>query len=175
MAVREHLGDEPMFLANYADGLSDMPLPDMIDFHERNDAVASFMSIRPRQSFHTVGMNQNGCVQNVTAVTDADVWINGGFFVLDQRIFDYMRPGDELVEKPFQRLIQTNGLFAYRHEGFFGCMDTFKEKQELDDMHHNGNTPWMVWNHPSHNAWGDTRRLANEVLDTLEGITVAAM
>jgi len=175
MAVREHLRGEKMFLANYADGLTDMPLPNMIDFHERNDAIASFMSIRPRQSFHTVAMNNTGCVQNVTAVTDADVWINGGFFVLNQEIFDHMQPGDELVDQPFQRLIDANKLFAYQHEGYFGCMDTFKEKQQLDDMHQNGNTPWMVWNHPTHNAWRDTSRLADEVIATLEGITVAHM
>ena len=81
----------------------------------------------------------------VCAIADADVWMNGGYFVFRNEIFDHMEDGEELVCEPFQRLIDRQRLCAYKYEGFWGCMDTYKEKQRLDDMHVRGITPWEVW------------------------------
>jgi glucose-1-phosphate cytidylyltransferase len=71
--------------------------------------------------------------------------MNGGFMVLRKEIFSYIRDGEELVEEPFRRLIQDRKLMAHPHEGFWACMDTFKEKQDLDDVFSGGNAPWAVW------------------------------
>jgi glucose-1-phosphate cytidylyltransferase len=71
--------------------------------------------------------------------------INGGFFVFRQKIFDWIRPGEELVEEPFRRLISAGKLVAYPYDGFWACMDTFKEKQLLEDMYERGHVPWEVW------------------------------
>src|SRR3954468_331535 len=102
MAVRDHLKCEEMFLANYSDNLTDLHLPDMIqDFQRCSNAVASFLCVRPSQSFHVVSLNGGGQVREIQEVSNSDVWINGGFFVLRQEIFDYMEPGDELVLQPF--------------------------------------------------------------------------
>jgi len=76
---------------------------------------------------------------------DADLWINGGFFAFRKEIFDYMQPGEELVQQPFQRLIAENQLIGYRNPSFWACMDTFKEKKLFDEMYASGNTPWAVW------------------------------
>ena len=85
----------------------------------------------------------------VTALTrarDAELWINGGFFAFRPAIFQYIQPGDELVEQPFQRLMQTGRLYSYKHAGFWAAMDTFKDKVSLDRRHAQGDSPWEVWN-----------------------------
>lgn len=144
-AVERHLAGEEYFLANYADGLSDVPLPRMIDYAHQQKAIATFLCVKPPQSWHAVNMDERGTVQSVRAISDADVWMNGGFFVLHQQVFDYLHQGEELVCEPFQRLIDCGRLSAYKYEGFWGCMDTFKEKQRLDDMYSSGNAHWEVW------------------------------
>lgn len=148
-AVEPYLEGEETFLANYADGLTDLHLPDLVDFHRRRDSVATFLSVRPTQSFHAVMADRSGHVRDIQAVSDGDMWMNGGYFVLDHRIFNYLRKGEELVEEPFQRLIAERRLATYRHNGFWCCMDTYKEKQTLDDMHARGDTPWEVWKRPA--------------------------
>jgi glucose-1-phosphate cytidylyltransferase len=71
--------------------------------------------------------------------------INGGYFVLRPEIFNVLKEGEDLVEMPFQRLIESGKLMAFRHDGFWACMDTFRERQVLEDLHSSGNAPWMVW------------------------------
>lgn len=147
MAVRDHLYGEEMFLANYADGLSDVPVPDMIRFAQEKDAVATFLSGRPPYSFHLVHHDHDGTVWDISAVQETQMRINTGWFVLRHDIFDYMRPGEELVVEPFHRLIAEQKLAAYAYDGFWACMDTFKEKKLLDDIWERGEAPWEVWNH----------------------------
>lgn len=144
-AIEPHVRGEETFLANYADGLSDIHLPDLIDFHRQRDAIATFMAVRPTQSFHAVNIDDHGGVRAITSIQRSNVWMNAGFFVLNRAIFDYMRPGEELVVEPFERLIDRGRLAAMRYEGFYGCMDTFKEKQALDEMWARGDRPWAVW------------------------------
>lgn len=145
MAVRNHLEGEEMFLANYSDGLTDMPLAPYLDRFRRQRKIASFLCVKPAQSFHAVSVGEDGLVSEIRAVRDMDLWVNGGYFAFRKEIFDYMHQGEELVVEPFQRLAAKQQLLAYRYEGFFGCMDTFKEKQQLDDMYARGDTPWEVW------------------------------
>jgi len=144
-AVKPFLKGERTFLANYADGLTDCPLPRLIDFHRQTDSIASFLTVKPMNSFHSVQADAAGMVQRIEAVQDSAVWINAGFFVFDRQIFDYMQPGEELVNEPFQRLIDARRLTTMPYPGFFACMDTFKEKQILDDRYSRGDTPWEVW------------------------------
>jgi glucose-1-phosphate cytidylyltransferase len=145
MAVRDQVKDEEIFLANYADGLTDAPLAELIDDFRRRDKVAAFVSIRPPQTFHIVGTADDGTVETVTHVRDSDIWINGGYFIFRPAIFDYIRPGEDLVEEPFRRLIEAGQLITYRHAGFWRAMDTLKELQELQAMHDAGHPPWAVW------------------------------
>ena len=106
MAVRDHLRGEEVFMANYADCLTNAPLPAMIDHFKQRGKVASFMGIRPTNyTFHIFDLAPDQTVRDFSAVKDADMWINGGYFIFRQEIFDYMQPGDELVEAPFRRLI----------------------------------------------------------------------
>lgn len=144
-AVRKYLENEKYFLASYADGLTDMPLDQSIKFAQKQDKIATFVSVRPSQSFHLVEVGSNGHVIDLKHVTDAGVWINGGYFVLKNEVFNYMKEGEELVYEPFQRLIKTKQLVTYKYDGFFVSIDTFKEKQVADDMYTSGNAPWEVW------------------------------
>jgi glucose-1-phosphate cytidylyltransferase len=144
-AVQPHLEGEEMFLANYSDGLSDVPLPSMIDFLARSDAVACFAGVAPTQSFHLVRVDEGGRVESIRHVRDFGMRVNGGYFVFRKEIFDWLRPGEELVEEPFQRLAAAGRLLAYPHDGFWACMDTFKDKQLLEDMYSRGQVPWEVW------------------------------
>jgi glucose-1-phosphate cytidylyltransferase len=144
--VQRFLDKDDVFLANYADGLTDVPLPKIIDFFHTQNRVGCFLGVRPAQTFHVVSLNPDGLVHSIRNVVESDVWINGGFFVFRREIFDYMHDGEELVVEPFQRLIEAQELVSYRYSGFWGCMDTFKEKQWFDDLYAQGSAPWEVWN-----------------------------
>lgn len=145
-AVERYLAGEEIFLANYSDGLTDLPLPEMIERFARSDAVGAFIAVKPSASFHVVRHDESGKVTSIGHVGDSPLRINGGFFIFRRAIFDYLQPGDDLVEAPFQRLIQEGKLLAYPYDGFWACMDTFKERQLLEDLYATGHAPWMVWN-----------------------------
>jgi glucose-1-phosphate cytidylyltransferase len=143
-AVREHLAGEEMFLANYADTLTDAPISDVVAQVKNSNAVASFLAVRPSQSFHVIDMDDTGQVESIRDVQTTNTRINGGYFVLRQEIFNYMNEGDELVIEPFAKLIEEGKLLAYRHDGFWACMDTFKEKTQLEDLYTQETAPWEV-------------------------------
>jgi glucose-1-phosphate cytidylyltransferase len=144
LSVREHVAGEDMFLANYSDGLSDVNLDEMIEAFRASRKIACFLAVRPSFSMHLVDMRPSGKVNRIRASQEANLWINGGFFIFRNEIFDYIKPGDELVEAPFQRLIEADQLMAFRHEGFWRPMDTLKDKQVLEDLVDKGTMPWLI-------------------------------
>lgn len=141
-AVREHLKGEEVFMANYADTLTDVDLGAVEKSFRERDSVGTFLCVRPSQSFHLVSLGDDNYVEDIVDVPNSNVWINGGYFVLRQEIFDYLHEGEELVLEPFRRLIAERKLTAYKYPGFWACMDTFKEKQQLDDLYGSGEAPW---------------------------------
>jgi glucose-1-phosphate cytidylyltransferase len=148
-AIEPYLEGEDVFLANYSDGLTDLHLPTYLEQFDEQDKIASMLCVRPSQTFHLVDFDGDGVVLDIKDVTQRDIWINGGYFAFRKEIFDYINYGEDLVLAPFQRLIQQKQFLAYKHTGFFGVMDTFKEKQLLDDMYARGERPWEVWNKKS--------------------------
>ena len=144
-AVERYLDGEETFLANYSDNLTDFQLPKLIDrFHEQ-DKTAAFLCVRPNLSCHYVSMGDRGMVEEIKTMDQSNILINGGYFVFKKSIFDYMKDGEELVQEPFRRLIEARNLVGYEYDGFWKSMDTFKEKQELDDLCGKGNAPWQLW------------------------------
>jgi glucose-1-phosphate cytidylyltransferase len=137
-----------VFLANYSDGLTDLYFPRYLDFARQRDKVATFLSVKPNLSYHLANTNADGLVTGIEEVKQSALRINAGFFVFKKDIFSYMQPGDELVIEPFQRLIRDRQLAAYEYDGFFAAMDTFKDKQQLDDCYESGQPPWEVWKEP---------------------------
>jgi glucose-1-phosphate cytidylyltransferase len=151
-AVERYLEGEDVFLANYSDGLTDLNLDDFLSHFRQSQKTASFVCVQPSQSFHVVNMGDGNLVEDIIPVDKANLWINGGFFAFKHEIFDYMQEGEELVHEPFQRLIKKHELITYQHNGFWACMDTFKEKKMFDDMYAKGEMPWAVWQNPSKGA-----------------------
>ena len=144
-AVERYLEGEQVFLANYADNLTDLWLPDMIKDFQARQPVAMFLSVRPRQSFHVVRFDEDSQVRGIVDIGKADIWINGGYFIFQNSIFKHIHDGEELVNEPFHRLISSGQLRTHKYSGFWACMDTLKDKQQLDDMYLQGNASWEVW------------------------------
>ena len=143
-AVKKFLGDDEIFLANYTDGLSDLCLPEMIE-NFKTQLVAESETQYLNATFHFVEYDDSGLVRDIRHVTGSNHRINGGFFVLRREIFDYMKDGEELVHEPFKRLIAAQQLVARPHDGFWACMDTVKEMQQLEEMYSQGRASWEVW------------------------------
>jgi len=144
--VRSHLEGEEMFMANYSDGVADIPLDDYIEEFKRRDKIASFVAVPPPGSYHVISLGADDEVTGLRPIDETGAWINGGYFIFKNEIFDYMRPGEELVYEPFGRLIDEGQLAAYRYTGFWAPMDTFKDQQRLDELNRTGEAPWQVWN-----------------------------
>lgn len=145
MAVRKHIGDDEMFMANYSDSLSDLNLDDYIQRFNDSQHTACFLTVPLQQSFHSVKLGANHVIQDIQPIKELDIFINGGYFIFRRDIFEHMQEGEELVEKPFQRLLSNNKLLTYQYNGFWKAMDTFKDKVEYDRMASNGDTPWQLW------------------------------
>ncbi|MGK8523007.1 glucose-1-phosphate cytidylyltransferase [Nocardia asteroides] len=143
--VREHLGDDRYFLANYADVLTDAPLDEMITRFHASGAAASLLVVPPQSSFHCVDLSAAGEVKDIVPVARMPLWENGGYFVLGREIFNLLPPGGDLVEDACGALAGQGRLFGYRHDGFWKPADTFKERAELDAAYRSGHRPWMVW------------------------------
>lgn len=149
LRVRKYLEGEEEFLANYSDGLTDLPLDEHIAEFRRRKVTASFVAVRTPHSFHAIQSGEDGTVTGMGQMSDSEFLINGGFFCLRREIFDHIKEGEELVEKPFQRLIAKQQLTTFRYRGFWQSMDTFKDKITFDRMESHGDCPWMVWRRPN--------------------------
>jgi glucose-1-phosphate cytidylyltransferase len=106
------------------------------------DHVASFLCVRPTCTYHVASMDEDGAVTALRAAPNADIWVNGGHFVLSREIFDYLRPGEDLVEEPFSRLIAEGRLRAHRHAGFWAPVDTPYDRLRLETLLRRGAAPW---------------------------------
>lgn len=142
LAVKHLLVDDDIFLANYSDGLTDAPLPDMIEQFKKSKAIGCFIAVHPHFQFHLVEFEPDNLVRRFRTSHQADIWVNGGYFIFRSDIFDFIRDGEELVLDPFNRLIETGKLMVYRYEGFWRAMDTLKDRQILEEMADKGDTPW---------------------------------
>jgi glucose-1-phosphate cytidylyltransferase len=145
-AVEPYLRHEPEFLANYSDGLTNLPLPVQLEHFHRHDAVASFISVKPQMSYHVVTSDPSGRVTAIEDIARTRIRINGGYFILKREIFDYIHDGDELVREPFHRLLKEGRLTAYEYDEFWMAMDTFKDRQQLEEIYAGGQAPWELWN-----------------------------
>jgi glucose-1-phosphate cytidylyltransferase len=141
-AVKRFVENEEFFLANYSDGLTDAPLRDMIARFKASGKIGCFLAVHPPVSFHLAEFDQHGTVQRIRSSNQSNVWINGGYFIFRKEIFEYIRDGEELVLEPFNRLIKTGNLMAYKYEGFWRPMDTLRDRQVLEEMVERGETPW---------------------------------
>ncbi len=142
--VKDHIGDDELFFANYADGVTDLDLDSYLQKFTDSNRVGGFLAVRPPQSYHVAHLEGDSAV-SLGPIAEEDLWINAGFFIFRREIFDYIEPREDLVAGAFQRLIPQKKLYAHRFDGFWSPMDTFKEQTYLDGLYKQVNAPWVLW------------------------------
>jgi glucose-1-phosphate cytidylyltransferase len=142
--VRKHVGDDT-FLMTYGDGVSDVDLHDLVEFHRRNGKLATITAVHPPARFGKLHIEGSMVTEFEEKPQMSEGWINGGFFVLEPGIFDYI-PGDvDWAHEPLEHLARDGQLAGYAHHGFWQCMDTMRDKILLNSLWDSGDAPWKLW------------------------------
>jgi glucose-1-phosphate cytidylyltransferase len=142
-AVRERVADRP-FVVAYADGLADIDLAALLARHRGEGALGTVMVVRPELPFGVVDLDGGDRIVGFHEKPRSEQWVNGGFFVFEPGALDYLRPDSVLEREPLERLAADGGLAAYRHAGFWRCMDTYKDAVALNDLWAAGEAPWSA-------------------------------
>jgi glucose-1-phosphate cytidylyltransferase len=140
----ERLGGEP-FSATYADGVADIDLSELVEFHRAGGAAATMTVVRPELQFGVADLSDDGMVSGFHEKPRAEHWVNGGFFCFEPAVLDYLEADSVLEREPLERLASDGNLRAYRHSGFWDCMDTYKDAVLLNELWSTGDPPWRVW------------------------------
>ncbi|MEE0873324.1 MAG: glucose-1-phosphate cytidylyltransferase [Ruminococcus sp.] len=144
--IRQYL-DEDIFFMTYGDGVSDINIDDLLMFHKCHGRLATMSAVKPESRFGTIDFEQNGKVNAFREKNEADTgYINAGFMVLNKKVLDYVE-GDSIMfeRQPMEKLAADGELMCYRHNGFWQCMDTMRDKTKLEDLWESGDAPWKVW------------------------------
>ena len=145
LRVAEYLQENPYFLCTYGDGVSDVNIGNIVEFHESHHPVATLMGTNPVSRFGEIHRRPDGFATEYRQKPRLrDVYINAGFMVLDKKFLDYLSP-DSPIEEPFEKLVSERNLAVFTHDGFWHCMDTRQERDRLNDLWKSGNPPWKVW------------------------------
>jgi glucose-1-phosphate cytidylyltransferase len=144
--LRQWIGDDETFLLTYGDGVADVNLQGLIDFHNAHGRLATMTSVRSPARFGRIGFEGNQVTEFFEKPETGEGWINGGFFVLNRKTLDYIDGDDTAWERdPVERLARDGQLMGFKHYGFWSCMDTLREKNYLDEMWRSGKAPWKMW------------------------------
>lgn len=143
--VQSHLGEDPMFLANYADVLTDAPLDRVVDRFVASEALASLLAVPPQSSFHVVHSGSGDLITGIESVSDLPLRENGGYFVFRREFLAHLKPGADLVGDTLSRLASSGKVTSYPHDGFWLPADTVKERVALDQIARHHPAPWEVW------------------------------
>ena len=144
--AKEHIGNEPFFLT-YGDGVSDVNITELLNFHKSHKKKMTMTSIQPEGRFGALKIESDNKISSFLEKPKGDgAWINGGFFVCEPSVLDYIKNDETILEKePLQDLANEGELFSYRHDGFWKCMDTLRDKNQLNDMWMDGVAKWKKW------------------------------
>lgn len=146
--IRKYIGDDETFMMTYGDGLSDVDIPQLLDFHNQHGKVATLTGVRPPGRFGELESGDDGMVVEFNEKPQATGGrISGGFFVLNRSIFDYLpaQPGLVFEEQPLRGLVADQQLMVYRHDAFWQCMDTYRDYKLLTSLWENDKAPWRNW------------------------------
>lgn len=144
--IKRYIGKDDTFLVTYGDGLSDVNIDKLLHFHRAHGKKATLTTVRPVSRYGVIDLDPSGAVDQFNEKPVLDSWINAGFFVFHRSIFDYLDGDDCILERtPLERLAAEDQLMAYRHDGFFYAMDTYREYQHLNELWNTGASPWRVW------------------------------
>ena len=142
-AVRDTL-DEETFCVTYGDGLADVNIAELVAFHHSHGKIATVTAVHPFSNFGLMDVAENGFVAGFREKPVMQDWVNGGFFVFNRRIFEFLDDNCTLEREPFEALSRRGEMMAYQHEGFWKCMDTYKDSLEFEELW-NGTPAWKVW------------------------------
>lgn len=145
MRVRRHVEDEPIFLANYADTLTDARLPELIERFRRDRAVAAMLAVPARPTRYALDFGARDQVTRILPVRDLVPWQCGGYFLFRPEIFGVLRDGEDLMPHAFDRLLSDGRLTAWRYTGFWQAVESMRDRTELEEHYLAGDCPWMVW------------------------------
>ncbi len=143
--IQHHIGDDDLFCVTYGDGLADLDLHALIEFHRRHGKLATLAAVHPRSNYGLIKLDDRNAVIEFEEKPVMKEWINGGFFVFDRRVFDYLDDDCVLEREPLQRLARQRQLIAYQHTGFWKCMDTYKDNVEFNQLWDDGQAEWKAW------------------------------
>ncbi|MEE1319707.1 MAG: glucose-1-phosphate cytidylyltransferase [Ruminococcus sp.] len=144
--VRNYLGDEPFFMT-YGDGVADVDIDKLLEFHKSHGRLATMTAIKPNSRFGVLDLSDNDEVNAFREKSDVDSgWINAGFMVLSPEVLDYVKDDTIMFERePMEKLAEEGQLMCYKHDGFWQCMDTLRDKEKLEDLWNENKAPWKVW------------------------------
>jgi glucose-1-phosphate cytidylyltransferase len=144
--LKDWLAEDETFMFTYGDGVADINLQKLLEFHKSHDKLVTVSTVRSPARFGRIHFEGDQILDFFEKPQDAEGWINGGFFVLNKKAIDYIDGDSTIWEgEPIERLVRDGQLMGFRHDGFWSCMDTLKEKHYLEDFWNNGNAPWKVW------------------------------
>jgi glucose-1-phosphate cytidylyltransferase len=145
--LRDFLGNEPEFLLTYGDGVANVDVKKLVEFHRSHGKIATVTAVRPTARFGGLELDGDRVVSFVEKPQLSEGWINGGFFVFKREVFDYIDDDATILERePMEALTRDGQLMTFRHDGFWQCMDTVREKALLEQLWATGEAPWRVWN-----------------------------
>jgi len=145
--IQKYIGDET-FMLTYGDGVSNVKIPELVKFHNLNKKIATITAVNVGQRFGILDITSDNSIKSFREKKATDgSWINGGYMVLEPEVFDYIKDGDNTVfeQDPLENLAKDAELIAYKHTDFWKCMDTLRDKKQLEEMWTSGNAPWKVW------------------------------
>ncbi len=146
--VRHLVEGEEMFLANYADVLTDAPLDEMVARFRRTDAVGGLLAVPPQSAFHCVNLGEGDAIASITMLNEMPLWENGGYLMFRPEVFEHLEPDCDLIGDVCAPLAKQGQMMAYRHRGFWMPADTVKERTALEAAYQSGARPWMLWDAP---------------------------
>ena len=146
LRLKSYIDQNENFFMTYGDGLCSINLDNLVQFHKKKEKIATVTAVHPPVRFGELEIDGDKVVKFEEKPQASAGWINGGYFILNSNVFDYIKNDQTLFEKePMTKLYQDNNLNAYKHEGFWKCMDTLKDKNDLEDLINSNNAPWIVW------------------------------
>ncbi|HEX4947736.1 MAG TPA: glucose-1-phosphate cytidylyltransferase [Blastocatellia bacterium] len=146
--VQEFIGDDETFCATYGDGLANVDLQALLSFHQSHGKCATLTAVNPRSQFGVLQFNAENVITEFQEKPLLPDWINGGFFVFNRSVFDYLQDDSVLEREPFEQLAREGQIMAYRHHGFWKCLDTYKDHLEFNQLWDEGKAEWKLWSEP---------------------------
>ena len=144
--VQQYVGNEP-FMLTYGDGVSDVNIGNLVEYHRTNGKLATVTAVQPSGRFGALDIGEGNVIRTFQEKPQGDgCWINGGFFVMQPEVFNYIEDDNTIFERsPIENLAKDNQLVAFKHDGFWQAIDTMRDKQLLEELWSKNQAPWKVW------------------------------